>query len=347
MRIGIVNDMALAREALRRVVESSPNHQVAWLANDGAEAIAQTNRQTPDLILMDLIMPGIDGAEATRRIMAESPCPILVVTATVSGNFGRVYEAMGHGALDAVDTPTLGPRGDVQGAEALLAKIATIGKLTGKVGLTLPAPSPTIPHRSTFQAPPIVAIGASTGGPNALAEVISAFPKNWEAPVALIQHVDASFAPGLAQWLTERTGRQVGVAEPGSKFEPGRILLAATNDHLVLDHGSRVNYVGEPLDYFYRPSVDVFFASLQARWPGPGVAVVLTGMGRDGANGLLGLRRAGWKTIAQDAASSVVWGMPRAAAEVGGAMDVLELTRIGPAIVAAVNRLLRKGEEGS
>ena len=171
---------------------------------------------------MDLIMPVIDGAEATRRIMAETPCPILVVTATVSGNFGRVYEAMGHGALDAVDTPTLGPRGDVKGAEALLAKIATIGKLTGKGDCRPAPPSTTAPRLPTvFAAAPIVAIGSSTGGPNALAEVLSAFPKGWQVPVVLIQHVDASFAPGLARWLGEKTGHRVEVAEAGERPDAG------------------------------------------------------------------------------------------------------------------------------
>ena len=124
--------MGLAREALRRVVLSSPEHEVVWTASDGAEAVALAREDRPDLILMDLFMPGIDGVEATRRIMGESPCAILVVTATVSGHLSKVYQAMGYGALDAIDTPTLGPRGDVTGAALLLHKIEIIGKLIGK-----------------------------------------------------------------------------------------------------------------------------------------------------------------------------------------------------------------------
>ena len=132
MRIGIANDTALAREALRRVVLSSPEHEVIWTADDGAEAIALARANPPDLILMDLFMPGVDGVEATRRIMGESPCAILVVTATVSGHLGKVYQAMGYGALDAIDTPTLGPRGEISGAAMLLHKIELIGRLVGK-----------------------------------------------------------------------------------------------------------------------------------------------------------------------------------------------------------------------
>src|SRR5262245_57765290 len=132
MRIGIVNDLGLAREALRRVVLSIPTNEVSWMAKDGAEAVALARADVPDLILMDLLMPGTDGVEATRRIMGESPCAILVVTATVSGNVHKVYQAMGYGALDAIDTPILGPRGEISGAKVLLHKIELISKLLGK-----------------------------------------------------------------------------------------------------------------------------------------------------------------------------------------------------------------------
>ena len=142
MRIGIANDMGLAREALRRVVLSSPANEVAWMAKDGAEAVALARADAPDLILMDLFMPGTDGVEATRRIMGESPCAILVVTATITGHLSKVYQAMGYGALDAIDTPTLGPRGEISGAALLLHKIELIGKLLGKPA-EKPANDPT------------------------------------------------------------------------------------------------------------------------------------------------------------------------------------------------------------
>src|SRR6516165_1108874 len=132
MRIGIVNDAVLAREALCRVVRSLPQYEVAWTASDGAEAIARAREDRPDLILMDLLMPGIDGVEATRRIMGESPCAILVVTATVAGHLSKVYQAMGYGALDAIDTPRLGPHGEISGAAMLLHKIELIGRLVGR-----------------------------------------------------------------------------------------------------------------------------------------------------------------------------------------------------------------------
>jgi two-component system response regulator WspF len=335
MRIGIVNDMPLACEALRRVVTDMPGHRVAWTARDGIEAVVLAGRDRPDLILMDLLMPRMDGAEATLRIMDECPCPIVIVTATINGHLNKVYEAMGNGALDAVETPRLGPRGELAGAAELREKIATVGKLIGPdpqlafgaEGLPRGPSAPVAPF-------PLVLLGASTGGPNALAEILGGLPEAWRACILIVQHVDASFASGLAQWLARRTGHPIEPATEGDRLGPGRRLLAATNDHMVLNPDRRLAYVAEPRDLSYRPSVDLLFASVAAHWPEPGVAALLTGMGRDGAEGLLRLRRRHWHTIAQNEATSVVYGMPRAAAELGAAAQVLPLAKIAEALVA-------------
>lgn len=329
MRIGIVDDMAMAREALRRVVSSVPDNQIVWLAVDGAEAIEQVRRDKPDLILMDLVMPVLDGVEATRRIMRDDPCPILIVTSSATGNLCKVYEAMGHGALDVVDTPTIGPHGDVRGASTLLGKIETLGKLIGMPACR--APLGCAPRLGPTQW--LIAIGASTGGPNALAVVLGAIPRDLPAAIVVVQHIDVELSSGLARMLEEQTGHTIRIATPGSRPTPGTVLLSTTNDHLVLECGRTLNYVVEPRDMVYRPSVDVFFKSVAEHWPDPSVAVVLTGMGRDGALGLLALKKSGWRTIAQDKETSVVWGMPRAAAELGAADQVLPLPAIGPAIL--------------
>jgi two-component system response regulator WspF len=345
MRIGIVNDAAITREALRRVVLSSSEHELAWLAADGAEAIAMARIDRPDLILMDLIMPGIDGVEATRRIMGESPCAILIVTATISGHLSKVYQAMGYGALDAIDTPTLGPLAQASGTALLLHKIEIIGKLVAK------PIAPAAPKRDSHllasqraplfqsEAPlePLIVMGASTGGPNALAEILSNLPKSLDATIIIVQHVDSAFAPGLGQWLSDQARRQVTLAVDGHLVGTRDILLSGTDDHLVMGLDRRLHYTPEPKALSYRPSVDVFFKSLAQNWPSPGVAVLLTGMGRDGAAGLLMLRRSNWRTITQDESSSVVWGMPKAAVDVGAAEEVLPISQIAGAIA----RLLR------
>ncbi len=355
MRIGIVNDAAMAREMLRRVVSSSEEHEVAWAACDGAEAIAFAREDPADLILMDLFMPGTDGVEATRRIMGESPCAILIVTATVSGHLSKVYQAMGYGALDAIDTPTLGLAGNTGGAAMLLHKIDVIGRLVepracdkkNGYGTVVLRPG-SAPRSEPFdRLQPLVVVGASTGGPQALADLLSELPRDLEAGMVIVQHVDAAFAPGLGRWLSERAERPVSVISEGDRPPAaGQVSLSGTDDHLVINERRLFHYTPEPTMASYRPSVDVFFASVARHWPQPGVAVLLTGMGRDGAEGLLSLRRLGWRTIAQDESSSVVWGMPKAAVEIGAAEETLPLPRMAQVITRLVRERVRGQVDG-
>ncbi len=327
MKIAIVNDTLIAVEALRRVIVTVPEYDVIWIARDGAEAVAKSVQNTPDLILMDLVMPVMDGVEATRQIMRSSPCAILVVTSSTTTNVGRVFEAMGYGALDAINTPILGVTGGSEGGAVLLKSIAKIARLLGK--LTVPSKS----LQSTIKplVRPLVAIGSSTGGPQALATVLSSFPVNFSAPIVIVQHIDAEFAPGLADWLNQQMPLSVELAIADRPLQAGKAFIAATNDHLILQSNLTFGYTKEPLDNPYRPSVDRFFESIIQYWPGTGVGVLLTGMGKDGAKGLKALRVAGWHTIAQDRASSVVYGMPKAAVELDAAVEVLPVSAIGSA----------------
>ncbi len=331
MRIGIVNDLAMAVEAIRRVLAAAPQHEVAWTARNGAEAVKLCAGDRPDLILMDLIMPVMDGVEATRQIMAKTPCAILVVTATVDGNSSKVFNALGHGALDAVNTPIL--EGGASNTGALLFKIDMIGKLLGD---KIESRSPTTPSvESSFSSRKdrLVAIGTSAGGPAALATLLAGLPGNFPAGIVIIQHVDEQFAAGLADWLKQYTKLTLRLAREGDELIPGRVLIAGTSDHLVLAGPSRLTYTPEPRNDPYRPSVDVFFESVAKNWRGEVVGVLLTGMGRDGARGLKTLRNLGHRTIAQDKATSAVYGMPKAAAALDAAADILPLDRIAPALV--------------
>jgi two-component system response regulator WspF len=348
MRVAIVNDLALAREVLRRLVVSAPDHSIAWTAAEGAEAVRKAAADRPDVILMDLVMPVMDGAEATRRIMADSPCPILLVTSSVTGNFTQVYTAMGHGALDAVNTPTFGPDGKVRDGEGLLARLAKLmragqaaspidapcaGQALG-TGQALGAGAPTSPPA----VPTLVALGASTGGPEAVARILTAFPADLPAAVVVVQHIAAEFAPSLATWLQGRTRLRVRLALAGDRPALGQVLVAGSNDHLVLASDRRLIYTPEPVEYPYRPSVDAFLASLAASWPRAGVAALLTGMGADGACGLLRLRQAGWLTLAQDKETSVVYGMPQAAVKLGAACQILPVGELAPVVLAYLAR---------
>jgi two-component system, chemotaxis family, response regulator WspF len=328
MRIAIVNDLVMAVEALRRVLLLAPEHQIAWIARDGAEAIDKCAKDTPDLILMDLIMPLIDGVEATRRIMKQSPCAILIVTVDVEKNSAKVFEALRYGALDAVNTPVLANSAQLEAAQTLLSKISTIAKLIGKYHTSsiLYSPKPQV-------LPPLVAIGSSTGGPKALLTILSRLPADFGAAIIIVQHVDAQFAGGMISWLNDSTPLTVKKAFSGDRPEVGSVLVASTNDHLALQSNAMLNYIKEPLNNPYRPSIDVFFKSAAQYWTSSGIAVLLTGMGRDGAEGLGLLRRQGWYTIAQDQASCVVYGMPKAAVEINAAVEVLTPEAIAAALV--------------
>lgn len=345
MKIAIVNDMVIAVEAIRRVVLTIPEYQVAWIAKNGAEAVAKCAKDTPDLILMDLIMPVMDGVEATRQIMKQSPCAIVIVTANVGENAAKVFEALGCGALDAVNTPILGSQGKPEAALALLGKIATISKLIGKSSQTLNSQLQILsrkPYSLNFPSslPPLVAIGSSTGGPKALSTILSRLPANFDAAIAIVQHVDAQFAVGMIDWLNDLTPLTVKKASAGDRPEKGTVLVACTNDHLWMQPNQMLNYTKDPLDYPYRPSIDVFFKSIAQYWTPKGIAILLTGMGRDGAEGLKLLRTHGWHTIAQDKESCVVYGMPKAAIELNAAVEVLNPEAIATKLIGrlAVNR---------
>ncbi|HKS12816.1 MAG TPA: chemotaxis response regulator protein-glutamate methylesterase [Pseudomonas sp.] len=327
MRIAIVNDMPMAVEALRRALAYEPAHQVVWVAANGAEAVQRCSEQTPDLILMDLIMPVMDGVEATRRIMAQTPCAIVIVTVDHKQNVHRVFEAMGHGALDVVDTPALGAGDPREAAAPLLRKILNIGWLIGQQSSSAARPL-AAPLRQASQRRGLVAIGSSAGGPAALEILLKALPRDFPAAIVLVQHVDQVFAAGMAEWLSSASGLKVRLACEGEPPQPGEVLLAGTNHHIRLLKNGLLAYTAEPVNEIYRPSIDVFFESVARFWTGDAVGVLLTGMGQDGAKGLKLMRQQGYLTIAQDQQSSAVYGMPKAAAAMDAAVEIRPLERI-------------------
>ncbi|GAC1316079.1 MAG: chemotaxis response regulator protein-glutamate methylesterase [Collimonas sp.] len=355
MRIGIVNDAPIAVEALRRTLLQRPGHEIIWIAEDGKRAVDLCAWQTPDLILMDLIMPVLDGVGATRHIMAHTPCAILIVTGDVGANVSAVYDAMAYGALDAIDTPsTLSgyPRNDVN---SLLSKIDSIEKLLDQRKSTPEHSAPiekstaatsagitTTDSKKAALPPPdskyLIAIGASAGGPAALATLLSQLPADFPAALVVVQHVDAQFASGMADWLGGQSNLPVRLAKAGDSPTPGCVLLAGTDDHLRLTGPFQLGYTEQPSGYPYRPSIDVFFQSVVELWAGKAVGILLTGMGRDGATGLKAMRDKGYYTIAQDQKTSAVYGMPKAAASLNAADVILPVNQIAGMLVNIINK---------
>ena len=338
MRIAIVNDLLIAIEALRRVIASVPAYEIAWIARTGQEAVAKAIADSPDLILMDLVMPDMGGVEATRHIMRQSPCAILLVTATVTGHGSMVFEAMGYGALDVVNTPVLGTHQTAGGGTELLAKIAMIGKLISKGPDRRLLQQSVDPKPGVGPLPFLAVIGASTGGPQALKTIFTQLSSRFTGAIAVVQHVDAQFAPGLVEWLNQHSTIPIQLATAGCRLTPGQIVFAGTDQHLILQPNLTLAYTPEPQQSFYHPSVDVFFKSVAAYWPQPGVGVLLTGMGRDGAQGLMALRTAGWQTLAQNQESCVVYGMPKAAIELGAAIKTLPIDAIATTLAKSYYR---------
>jgi two-component system response regulator WspF len=321
LKIGIVNDLPLAVEMLRRALSLRAAHEVIWVAGDGQQAVRLCQTQRPELVLMDLVMPNLDGVEATRRIMKQTPCAILIVTVDVGAQARKVYEALGCGALDAVDTPGLMGDDFAQGAAPLLSKIDMVERLIAERqgeddGIA------SVPPAAGMASDRLVAIGASAGGPAALATVLRGLPASFPAAMVIVQHIDAVFAPGMADWLGQQCALPVRVAREGDRPAAGTVLVAGTNEHLLLKDAQRLGYMPDPAGNPYHPSIDVFFHSIVSMWRGDAIGVLLTGMGRDGARGLKSMRDKGYYTIAQDRASSAVYGMPKAAAELGAAVAI-------------------------
>jgi two-component system response regulator WspF len=362
VKIAIVNDVPMVVEVLRRALAQWPEHQLLWVAQDGAQAIEMCAWQLPDVVLMDIVMPNVDGVEATRRIMQNTPCPILIVTADIGVSAQKVYEALGFGALDAVDTPALNGSDLSRGSTVLLDKITRVGRMkpnlpppvaarngaqTATQAQPLKRPlrpvtssSSSVESLDAIVAPRpgvaarrLVVIGASAGGPGALAVVLRALPKDFSAAVVIVQHIDPGFADGMAGWLQQQSGLPVKVAQEGDRPYAGCVLMAGTNHHLLFKNRNTLGYEAESPEDVYHPSIDVFFHSVVRQWRDQVVGVLLTGMGRDGAVGLKAMRDAGLHTIAQDQQSSSVYGMPKAAAALDAASEILPLDGIAGALV--------------
>jgi two-component system response regulator WspF len=335
LRLGIVADEPAVASSLHKAATLTAEHRVIWIATTDDEAVGRCLREKPDLVLMHVRLGGLNAVEATRRIMSTAPCAILVVTAEERANSGQVFEAMGQGAVDAIDLPSLVGGAPVESGTPLMKKIAIIAWLLLDRNRSGDSADRKTGASSGHRCDQMVAIGASAGGPRALATLLGGLPENFPAAIVVVQHVDAQFAIGMAEWLSRHCGLPVSVAKEGDRPVAGRVLIAGTSDHLTMKTPETLGYTPEPRHFVYRPSIDVFFESLGQLWQGELAGVLLTGMGKDGAAGLKTLRNQGHHTIAQDEATSAVFGMPKAAARLSAAVEILPVDRIAAALTEA------------
>ncbi|HET9554659.1 MAG TPA: chemotaxis-specific protein-glutamate methyltransferase CheB [Anaeromyxobacteraceae bacterium] len=328
IRVLVADDSELFRELLSRVIAADPGFDVVAVAADGNAAAALARTLKPDVITMDLNMPDADGFSGIARIMADTPTPILVLTANRAEVVG--FKALSLGALDIVEKPSASANLDEYGAQIrsrlrLLAGVKVIRHLRGLRAQRAVAPL----HGSRTE---LVVIGASLGGPRALAALLKALPASFRAPIAIVQHIADGFTEGLAGWLQQEARLEVREARDGDALRPGVALLAPSGRHLVVGEGVARLSDTAPVDTF-KPSVTPLFVSAARSYAGRACGVILTGMGRDGALGMKTLKEAGAHTLAQDEATSAVFGMPKAAIDLGCVDRVLPLDDIPRALV--------------
>jgi two-component system chemotaxis response regulator CheB len=350
-RVLVVEDSLTVRQRLLEVLAADPEVEVVGEASDGRQAIALCQEHRPQVVTMDMMLPVMSGLAATEYIMAHCPTPILVVSSSVNrGELFKTYEALAAGAVDVLEKP----RGDEPegvwearflATVKLVARIRVITHPRARLralGRSPVAARPPDPARP--ESPPLadghracraVAVGASTGGPAALLDLLRLLPAGFPFPLLLVLHINEPFGTAFADWLDGQTGHRVSFAVDGQPLASGsgRVAMAPPGRHLEVA-GGRLRLTLAPERHSCRPSVDVLFESVARELGGAAAGCLLTGMGRDGASGLLALRRAGALTIAQDEATSVVYGMPREAALLGAAERVLPLAEIGATLAA-------------
>lgn len=330
MRFGIVSGDPLMVEALAGAVNRMTHHGVAWVASTDVELAHRCRAGMPDVVLMDVRHAGLDGVKATGAVMAAAPCPIIVVTVDEPFDPTPAFDAITRGALDVVAIPYYGTAADI--GALLLAKISTLSRFMGASREPL-VPCGKPDRSSGVPSQRLIAIGASAGGPAAVATILAGFGGRAPAAIVVVQHIDERFTVGMAEWLGARTGLPVRVATEGDRIVTGSVLIAGASGHLVLKGPDRLGYIKRREGDLYDSSIDVCFQSIGRTWPAVAVGVLLTGMGKDGARGLKDLRERGHHTIVQDKATSAVYGMPKAAMALDAAVESLAVDRIATRLV--------------
>jgi two-component system chemotaxis response regulator CheB len=332
IRVLVIEDSLTVRRRLVEVIQADDQFEIVGEAGDGATGIQRCMALRPDVITMDLMLPGMNGLSATEYLMAHCPTPILIVSASENrGEVFKTYDALKAGAVEVFEKPRTDDENNAweRGFLSTLRIVSRVRVITHPkarlFGLSQPGESSEMPRPvAPRTAPEVVVLGASTGGPIALTDFFRALPERFALPILVVMHIGTSFAPAFGEWLRSQIGRGTAYARDGELVSSlgGTVRLAPADVHLSVG-GGRLRLTHDPPRHSCRPSVDVLFESIAREYGNRSAACLMTGMGRDGAAGLLALRRAGAYTIAQDEASCVIFGMPREAIELNAAERVL------------------------
>jgi two-component system chemotaxis response regulator CheB len=343
VRVLIVEDSLVVRQLLQHIISSDARLEAAAAVGSAEEALDLLERVSPDVISMDVRLPGMNGLEATQQIMARKPTPVVVVSASVEAEDLKIsMNALRAGALAVVEKPVGVSHADYERlAERLCTQLAIMSQV--KVvrqridrGLRLGTGRPPAVWPGVAAGPfRMVGIVASTGGPSALAELLGGLPRDFPLPILLVQHITAAFLEGFVAWLGEVIARPVQLAKNGEVPRPGTVYLPPADLHLEFV-GNRLRLTQNEPVCLQRPSGTVLLRSLARSLGSAALGVLLTGMGEDGAEGLRELREAGGYTLAEDASTAVVYGMPAAAAQLGAVCEQLPLSQIAPRLLELV-----------
>jgi two-component system chemotaxis response regulator CheB len=334
IRVLIVDDSPTLRFLIRNILTSDAEIEVAGEAKNGEEAFLLCKKLNPDVITMDIHMPKVDGYQAIQRIMAEYPRPIIILTSTESDiRLGITYRGLEAGALMVYGKPH-GLPGEDPEADDLVRVVKAMSdvkvvrrRLHGNKPIVHPMRRQA--GKSVSQGLKIIAIGSSTGGPPALKTILEELPATYPLPIVVVQHISKGFTEGLVKWLDSVISLHVKLATNGEPLVPGTVYVAPDDIHFKVTRDLKVKLNHEDIDSPHCPSVNVLFHSVAEQFHHSAVGVLLTGMGRDGAEGLLAIKSRGGFTIAQDQSSSIVFGMPKEAIVIGAACEVLPLDHIG------------------
>jgi two-component system chemotaxis response regulator CheB len=355
LRVLVAEDSVVARALLVSIINRDPGLEVVGEARDGEQAVELAAKLNPDVITMDVHMPKLDGLEATRRIMSDTPKPIVVISAIDPKDVRLSFEALDSGALAVLAKPT-GPTapdfteraGEIVATVKTMAAVRVVRRRPRTAGAAQPAVAGTATQAtpSTPQVPTpratgarrrieIVAIGSSTGGPDALGKIIGALPADVPVPIVIVQHITVGFHQGLVDWLNNVTPLDVRLGADGDTLKAGEVVIAPGEHHMAVGPGGRIKLSTEDPVRGHRPSATHLFHSVTRTYRANALGVILTGMGDDGADGLVALSGAGGWVIGQDEATCVVYGMPREAALRGAVTEVLPLGEIAGGIVTS------------